>query len=178
MGEIIKHGLIQDGTYYDWLKSHVQKIQDRDPETCLEMIVRSDEIKRKVVEEDPREQGSRALLNFGHTLGHALEKRLSFSMLHGHCVGLGCLGAMRICADRGYVPEEAVTSLRTLMERLHMPVCVGGIEEDGVIQDTRSDKKMDGDTIRFILLHRVGEAFIDLTVTEEEMRRGLSSILR
>ncbi len=177
LGEVIKHGLIQDRAYYDWIESHSQEILDRDPEVCLDMIFRSDEIKGRIVEEDPEEQGIRALLNFGHTLGHALERRLCFSMLHGHCVGLGCLAAVKISTDRGYLPKETMTFLKALMERLQMPVCVQGIDEEGVLQDTKSDKKMDGGRIRFILLRRVGEAFVDRTVTEEEMRGGLSSVL-
>ncbi len=74
MGEIIKHGLIKDAAYYQWLKDNREKIMARDLEACADMIERSDEIKREVVEKDPTEQGDRALLNFGHTLGHAIEK--------------------------------------------------------------------------------------------------------
>lgn len=177
MGEVIKHGLIQDRVYYDWLWEHREEIDDRDPEVCLEMIAGSDKIKRRVVEEDPKEQGIRALLNFGHTLGHALEKQLSFSMLHGHCVGLGCLAAAAISSKRGDLPGEALVSLRDLMKRLHMPTSVRGVDPEAVVIDTKNDKKMDGDAIRFILLGRVGEAYIDRTVTEEEMRAGLASVL-
>lgn len=178
MGEVIKHGLIQDREYYDWLNVHREEIRNRDLGICLEMIARSDEIKRKVVEEDPREQGARALLNFGHTLGHALEKRLSFSMLHGHCVGLGCIGAVKISTDRGYLPKEAASSLTDLMEYLYMPVSAEGLSCEKVLEDTKSDKKMDGNAIRFILLKEIGRAFVDRTVTEEEMRAGLSAVLR
>lgn len=178
MGEVIKHGLILDRGYYDWLSEHEKEIEERDLRACLAMIAGSDRIKRMVVEEDPREQGRRALLNFGHTLGHALEKRLSFSMLHGHCVGLGCLGAVKISEERGYVPEGTMDSLRSLMEDFHMPVTVKGIRQEQVIEDTKSDKKMDGNTIRFILLRQVGEAFIDRSVTEDEMRDGLLAVLR
>lgn len=178
MGEVIKHGLIRDREYYDWLNIHCREIRDRNLEICLEMIARSDEIKRQVVEEDPTEQGVRALLNFGHTLGHALEKQLSFSMLHGHCVGLGCIGAVKISADRGYLPKEAAGSLKDLMEYLHMPVAVEGVSPEQVIGDTKSDKKMDGNAIRFILLKEIGRAFVDRTVTEAEMEAGLSAVLR
>lgn len=78
MGEIIKHGLIKDAAYYQWLKDNREKIMARDLEACADMIERSDEIKREVVEKDPTEQGDRALLNFGHTLGHAIEKLKNF----------------------------------------------------------------------------------------------------
>ncbi len=142
------------------------------------MIARSDEIKRRVVEEDPKEQGARALLNFGHTLGHALEKQLSFSMLHGHCVGLGSIGAVKMSVDRGYLLKDAVETLKDLMEALRMPVSVGGVDGEMVIGDTKSDKKMDGGAIRFILLRGIGQAAVDRTVTEDEMRAGLSAVLQ
>lgn len=177
MGEVIKHGLIQDRAYYDWLRDHVEEIGKRDPDVCLEMIAGSDEVKRRIVEEDPTEQGVRALLNFGHTLGHALEKQLAFSMLHGHCVGLGCLAAVKMSVLRGHLQEQELALLKALMERLHMPVTAEGIRAEDVLADTKSDKKMDGNTIRFILLRRIGEAYIDRTVTEDEMRAGLLTVL-
>ncbi len=178
MGEVIKHGLIQDREYYGWIQAHREEIGNREEEVCLEMIARSDEIKRRVVEEDPKEQGARALLNFGHTLGHALEKQLSFSMLHGHCVGLGSIGAVKMSVDRGYLPKDAVEILKDLMEALRMPVSVGGVDGEMVIGDTKSDKKMDGGAIRFILLRGIGQAAVDRTVTEDEMRAGLSAVLQ
>lgn len=178
MGEVIKHGLIQDRAYYDWLVEHQKSIDSRNLEVCQEMIYQSDDIKRCVVEEDPREQGQRALLNFGHTLGHAIEKQLSFSMLHGHCVGLGCLSAMSMSISRGYLPEESMSCLLKLMESLHMPTSVKGVDLEKVISDTKNDKKMDGNTIRFILLRRIGEAFVEKGVTEDEMKAGLLAVLR
>ncbi len=177
MGEVIKHGLIQDKGYYQWLLRNQDAIGRRDLSVCMEMIAGSDEIKRRVVEQDPTEQGVRALLNFGHTLGHALEKQLAFSMLHGHCVGLGCLGAVRLSILKGYLGEDCLLGLRSLMESLGMPVRVEGVLREKIVEDTKSDKKMDGDAIRFILLRSVGEAFVDRTVTEEDMTACLDEIL-
>ena len=177
MGEVIKHGLIQDKAYYQWLLRNKDAIGRRELSVCMEMIAGSDEIKRRVVEQDPTEQGLRALLNFGHTLGHALEKQLSFSMLHGHCVGLGCLGAVRLSILKGYLDEDCLLGLRSLMESLGMPVKVEEILKENVVEDTKSDKKMDGDAIRFILLRSVGEAFVDRTGTEEDMMAALDEIL-
>ena len=79
---------------------------------------------------------------------------------------------------RGNLPEESLVSLRKLMERLHMPISVEGIDLEKVIEDTKNDKKMDGNSIRFILLHHIGEAFIEKGVTEEEMRAGLLTVLQ
>lgn len=177
MGEVIKHGLIKDAAYYEWLEAHADQILKRDPAVCEEMVLQSNRIKRDVVEKDPTEQGERALLNFGHTLGHAIEKLSDFRLMHGHCVGLGCIAAMGICAGRGLVTEEEVERLKRMMGRFAMPLTTAGLSGDEIIRTTKSDKKMDSGTIRFILLNRVGDAVIDRSVTEEEMAGGLSRIL-
>lgn len=178
LGEILKHGLIRDRAYYEWLKEHLESVRRREPGVCLPMIRRSDEIKRDVVERDPKEQGERALLNFGHTLGHAIEKLKQFQMLHGHCVAVGALAACRICADRGYMTEEAFQQIKETFRQFGLPVSVSGLDPEEVIQATRHDKKMDAGSIRFILLKDIGDAQIDRQVTDDEMRRGLAEILQ
>jgi len=178
MGEIIKHGLIKDRTYYHWLIEHREKIMGRNLDICMEMIERSDHIKRMVVEKDPTEQGDRALLNFGHTLGHAIEKLMDFRMLHGHCVAVGSLAAAWMSERRGSISTEEVLELKEVMEAFHMPVQISGIDLEQVIVATKNDKKMDGNTIKFILLEQVGCAVVDRQVTEEEMKDGLRSILQ
>ncbi len=91
MGEIIKHGLIKDSAYFDWLIENHDRILARDKDVLMEMIRVSCNIKRVVVENDPTEKGDRALLNFGHTLGHAIERYLDLKLSHGACVGIGSL---------------------------------------------------------------------------------------
>lgn len=178
MGEVIKHGLIRDREYFDWILSHERDILAHDPETLALMIQGSCLIKREVVELDPTEQNERAALNFGHTLGHAIEKEMNFSLLHGHCVALGCLAAAYISHLRGKISMDEVELLGELLEQFELPRTVTGISPEAVIRATKNDKKMDGGTVKFILLERVGDAYVDRTVTEEEMRRGLSYILR
>ena len=177
MGEIIKHGLIKDAAYYEWLGEHGEAIGRRDLSVCEEMVLVSNRIKRDVVEMDPTEQGERALLNYGHTLGHAIEKLADFKLMHGHCVGLGCIAAMGISAARGTMAEEELLRLKEMMERFGMPLTVSGLSADEIIETTKSDKKMDSGTIRFILLEKAGKAYIDKTVTDDEMNAGLSRIL-
>lgn len=175
LGEIVKHGLIKDRAYYEWLRDHKQEIARRDLTVCGEMIIRSNQIKRDVVEKDPTEQGERALLNFGHTLGHAVEKLMEFHMLHGHCVALGSLGAAYLSAKRGMISMEEVLSLRDLLQELGLPVTIKGLGLDlnTVIETTKSDKKMDSGQIKFILLRSVGEAYVDRTVTRQELLDAL-----
>lgn len=177
MGEIIKHGLIKSRDYYDWLISHTKEIKSRNLSLCQEMIRRSDVIKRDVVEIDPTEHGERALLNFGHTLGHAIEKLTDFRLLHGHCVGLGMIAAAHISALRGLISDKKEASFISLLHAYGMPVTVSGLDAESIIETTKTDKKMDSGVIQFVLLKQLGEAYVDQTVTEKEMADGLSRIL-
>lgn len=176
MGEIIKHGLIKDKNYYYWLENHAEEIQKRNLSVCEEMIYVSNQIKKQVVEEDPTEKGDRALLNFGHTLGHAIEKLMNFQLLHGQCVALGSVAAAWISAERGMISKEEALHVRHMMELFHLPYSFGEIylPFDEIIKTTKSDKKMDAGTIKFILLNEIGNAYVDPTVTEEEMKTGLT----
>lgn len=178
MGEVIKHGLIRDREYFDWILSHERDILAHDPETLALMIQGSCLIKREVVELDPTEQNERATLNFGHTLGHAIEKLKQFSMPHGLCVALGALAAMRLCVNRELVSEADTEAYRGALRAFDLPQTVSGLKEDDVLAATKSDKKMEAGIIKFILLNGVGHAYIDRTVTENEMRQALHEIMR
>ena len=177
MGEVIKHGLIRDKNYYEWILANKEAIMNRDSAICRELVYGSNLIKREVVEIDPTEQNERATLNFGHTLGHAIEKLMDLSVLHGHCVALGALAALKICAKRGFVSDEQVAAYREAMEYFKMPMSIRGIENEDIIKATKNDKKMEAGVIKFILLDQIGHAFIDRTVTEEEMKEALSVIM-
>lgn len=178
MGEVIKHGLIRDREYFDWIAANKEKILAKDADTLKLLIQGSDFIKREVVEIDPTEQNERATLNFGHTLGHAIEKLKNFTMLHGHCVAVGALAAMNICKERGLVNQDEINAYRSLMEYFSIPTSVSGLDPEEVIAATKNDKKMEAGVIKFILLDRVGHAYIDRTVTKEEMERALAAIFR
>lgn len=169
MGEIIKHGLIKNKDYYHWLWEHADGILARDSDICRQMILISNEIKKDVVEHDPKEQGERALLNFGHTLGHAIEKLMDFSLLHGHCVAIGSLLAAYISAQRGKLTMEEVSQLKRMLKRFDLLAALDGLDEKKVVAATKNDKKMDSGRIKFILLNQIGEAYVDRTVSDEEM---------
>lgn len=176
MGEVIKHGLIKDPDYYRWLRDNREGIVARDLALCQRMVYESNRIKRQVVEKDPTEQGDRALLNFGHTLGHAVEKLKDFTMLHGHCVGLGCIAAGYISQIRGMITEKEFEDLRETFETFGLPVTVDGLGWEDVYAATKSDKKMDAGVVKFILLHAIGDAYVDRTVDSTEMKAGFCSI--
>lgn len=178
MGEIIKHGLIKNKDYCKWLAEHAEQIQNRDLATCKTMILESNRIKRDVVEKDPKEQGQRALLNFGHTFGHAIEKLKNFTMLHGQCVAVGSIAACEISALRGQITRDEADWVRGLFRRFGLPDIVTGLDVGAIIEASRHDKKMEQGTIKFILLRGIGKAETDWTVTEQEMKQGLEAVLR
>lgn len=178
MGEVIKHGLIRDRSYYHWILEHLDEILDLDPAVCRQLVCGSNRIKREVVEIDPTEQNERASLNFGHTLGHAIEKLMDLKLLHGHCVAMGALAAMSICVERGLIDQNEMEIYQQAMERCQMPMSVSGLKPEDVIAATKNDKKMEAGVIKFILLDSIGHAYIDRTVTEEEMMRALSVIMQ
>lgn len=178
MGEVVKHGLIKDKAYYLWLAEHAAEIMGKEETICQQMILRSNQIKGMVVEQDPTEKGERALLNFGHTLGHAIEKLKCFAMPHGCCVAVGFLAACRICVLRGYLSQEELTGLTRVMELFSLPLTVEGVSRKDVLEAAKHDKKMESGNIKFILLKELGTAYVDRTVSQEEMLAGLDWILR
>ena len=163
MGEVIKHGLIMDAGYYEWLQEHREEILARDLSICEQMILISCRIKRDVVEQDPTEQGIRGILNFGH----------------GQCVALGSIAAAYLSAGRGEITMDEAVQIRNVFEEFGLPVSIKdfGLAKEAVIAATKNDKKMDSGKIKFILLHRIGEAFIDRTVTDEQMEQSLDLLM-
>lgn len=141
MGEVIKHGLILDKEYFDWIQTNRAKILAKDADTLKLLIQGSDFIKREVVEIDPTEQNERATLNFGHTLGHAIEKLKNFTMLHGHCVAVGALAAMNICKERGLVKQDEIDAYKALMEYFFIPTSISGLNTEEVIAATKMIRK-------------------------------------
>ena len=176
MGEVIKHGLIKDKAYYEWLLAHAEEIRAKDMAILRETVTGSNMIKRTVVENDPKEQGERMHLNFGHTLGHAIEKLKDFELLHGECVALGALAAMRIAAVRGLISEAEVLRLKEALKTFDIAVSVSGLSKEATIKATKNDKKMDSGVIKFVLLKEIGCAYVDRTVTDKEMDAALDFI--
>ena len=177
MAEILKHGLIRDQAYYEWLLQNEVRIRRREYEALLFMITESCKIKRSVVEADPTEQGERALLNFGHTIGHAVEKLKDFRLLHGECVAMGIMAAGFLSVQRGLLKREELQEIERGLKVFSLPTAADGLEAGQVVETTRSDKKMEAGSIKFVLLRGIGEAFVDRTVTEEELLRASSYLL-
>ncbi len=178
MAEIIKHGLIRDAAYFDWLREHADAVCAKDPEMIRCMISASCQIKREVVEQDPTEQGLRALLNFGHTAGHAIEKLKDFTMSHGECVAVGCVAAAYLSWKRGLLTEEEQNQIEETFIRYGLPVRADGLRPEAVLTATKLDKKMEAGKIKFVLLRHPGEAFVTKDVEDGELLDALRYVLR
>lgn len=176
MAEIIKHGLIQDKEYYEWLQNHADRIASREYEALQYMVYGSCQIKRHVVEEDPTEQGIRAWLNFGHTAGHAVEKLKNFELYHGECVSIGCAVAAWISWKRGFLTLAERNQIEQVLEGYGLPVRVSGLSSEEVVKTTKLDKKMEAGKIKFVLLKRIGEAFVTKDVKDAEMLEAIQYV--
>lgn len=174
--EIMKHGIIKDSIFYEWLIENMYEICERDSDTLLEMVMRSCNVKKMVVEKDPEEHGDRALLNLGHTIGHAIEKAKGFELYHGECVALGVVAAAFISWKKELLSMDEYYEIRDMFVPFYLPISVEGIEPQEILQLTKSDKKMEAGKIRFVLLKKIGKAIIDTTVTDEEMLAAINEI--
>lgn len=174
--EIMKHGLIKDAMLYEWLIENMYEICERDLDVLQEMLMRSCNVKKLVVEKDPTEQGDRALLNFGHTIGHAVEKAKNFTLYHGECVALGCVAAAFISWKRELLSMEEYYEIRDMFVPFYLPISVDGIDPQEILRLTKSDKKMESGKIKFVLLKKIGKAVVDKTVTDEEILAAIEEI--
>lgn len=174
--EVMKHGLIKDAGFYEWLISNMYEICERDMDVLEEMIIQSCTIKKLVVEKDPTEQGDRALLNFGHTIGHAIEKAKGFELLHGECVALGCVAAAYISWKKELLTMEEYYEIRDMFVPFNLPISVDNIDPEEIFKLTKSDKKMEAGTIKFVVLKRIGKSMIDRTITDDLLREAIGEI--
>jgi len=177
MGEIIKHGLIKSSSDYVWLKDNQKGIERKDLDIIKEMVYRNCSVKKAVVEKDPKELGERALLNFGHTIGHSIEKLMDFTLLHGECVCIGMVAASYLSLLRENITKTDYEDIVATIKLFHQPVFISGKAPDEVYEVTKLDKKMDSDQIKFILLQTMGNAVIDSTVTKEEMIAAIKAVV-
>ncbi len=180
MGEIIKHGLIQDRGYYDFINDNKADIAKFRPKTLIELILRSCAIKSRVVEIDPKEKGIRAYLNFGHTIGHAIEKLSDYKLYHGQCVAIGMVSALYISCKLGGISKDEMDKAIKLIEYFDLPTYVEGSEYDAqtVLEATKSDKKMENNTIKFVVLNSIGEAGINKEIDDNLLLEAINYIIK
>jgi len=159
LAEVIKYGPIADIEFLAWIEAHLDALLARDAGALAHAVCRSCEIKAGVVGQDERESGLRAILNFGHTFGHAIEAGLGYGQwLHGEAVGCGMVMAARLSARLGLVPDEFAARLQRLIDRAGLPVRGPALGAERYLELMRVDKKAQGGEIRFVLIDAPGRA--------------------
>ena len=160
--EAIKHGLILDPSLVDVFEEHAEALMDVEPEISTEVIRRSMAIKADIVSQDERETlGIRILLNYGHTIGHALEASTEYGrFMHGEGVSVGMMGAARIAREMGMIGDDIVERQRTLLQRFNLPITAPDVDLAAVRSAMSLDKKTVGGANRWVLLEDVGQAMV------------------
>ncbi|MFZ5988832.1 MAG: 3-dehydroquinate synthase [Bacillota bacterium] len=169
LAEVVKHGIIRDEEFYEYIDYNVNKIFNFD-EPVLQYITKVNcSIKGGVVEKDEKESDLRAILNFGHTIGHAIETVMDFNLLHGECVSLGMVGEFKMAQYLEMVDEESVERVRNTLQKIGLPTRLEGIDVESVYKQMFYDKKLVGNKLTFILPRkRIGEV-IQCTIDDEAL---------
>jgi len=158
MAEVVKYGVIWDGEFFEWLENHLDEILAGDTAALSHVVKRSCEIKAAVVAEDEREGGLRAILNFGHTLGHAIENASGYgALLHGEAISIGMVLAARISERLLGLPAEHSTRLIGLLEALALPVTTPDVAYDQIVEAMKQDKKSRDAVPYFVLASEIGK---------------------
>lgn len=180
MGEIIKHGLIQDKDYYNYIIEHKADIALFRPNTLIELILRSCAIKSRIVELDPTEKGIRAYLNFGHTIGHAIEKLSDYRLYHGECVAIGIISALYISNKLHSITLDEMNKSVELIKYFDLPTYVesSSFNAKEILDATKSDKKMENNKIKFVVLKSIGEAMIYKDIDDDMLLEGINYIIK
>jgi 3-dehydroquinate synthase len=176
LAEVIKYGLIRDLPFLEWLEQNMDKLLARDPEALQYAVFRSCENKAEVVAADEREGGERALLNLGHTFGHAIESGMGYgNWLHGEAVAAGTIMAADLSQRLGWISEADVQRVRTLFVRANLPVISPDLGVEKYLEFMGHDKKVEGGKLRFVLLKQIGHAVIEGNVPPELLQQTLEA---
>jgi 3-dehydroquinate synthase len=178
LAEVIKYGIIVDAEFFAWLEAHVEALRDLDAAALTHAIRRSCEIKAGIVAEDEREHGRRALLNLGHTFGHALEALGDYERwLHGEAVAIGIALAARTSQALGWLPARDVERIENLLARAGLPTRANGIDPDELLEHMRGDKKADRAGLKLILVQALGHSVAARSPAEATLRAVLAEQL-
>jgi 3-dehydroquinate synthase len=181
--EILKYGLIRDPGFFLWLEEHGSAVIGGDTAARIESVAQSCHAKAEIVSADEHEHGDRALLNLGHTFGHAMEAETGFSesLLHGEAVAIGMMLAFELSVQLGLCPEGEARRLRAHLDSVGLPADAGGLgfTPEALIRHMRRDKKVRGGRVTFILARGIGKALIahdiDLAEVEHLLGRHLAA---
>ncbi len=174
LAEVIKHALALDAGLVDWLEGHMEGLLARDAASLAFAIRRCCELKAGIVAADERESGVRALLNFGHTFGHAIEAATGYgSWLHGEAIAAGMVMAAALSRNLGLIQEQDLVRVRRLVEQAGLPVKGPAIEPAELMRLMAVDKKAAGGQLRFVLLEAIGRAALRGGVADEAVREAI-----
>ncbi len=177
--EIIKHGLIADRAYFDYVTS--KKPKDFNTSELTQMLAKSNEIKARIVEEDQKERGIRKIVNFGHTIGHAIES-LSFETdkpyLHGEAVLLGMIVETKISELTGLLKLEDAAIIYARLSELGLPVSVNNIRTSDILKKIKTDKKVVKGQVNWTLLDSIGHAIINQKVDDKIVEKALATVVK
>jgi 3-dehydroquinate synthase len=177
LAESVKHAAIRDGAFFDWHEQHVKAILGRKPDSVAELLARNCAIKAAVVAADEREAGLRAILNYGHTIGHAIERLTDYQLRHGEAVALGIVAENAIAVGRGLMSAADAARVRELFTALGLPVMLAEpLDPEAVIDRCRLDKKNRGGEINCVVVRQWGATERLDDVTAEEIRTALSAL--
>jgi 3-dehydroquinate synthase len=177
LAEVVKHGAVLDASYFALLERETASILARDPAILEDVIGGSCRLKAGVVERDERESDLRAVLNYGHTLGHALEASSGYARwTHGEAVALGMVGEARLARRRGLASDETVARQERLLEALGLPVRAPGIAVDTVMEAMSHDKKAKDGRIPFVLAPEIGRFRVEYDIPRDDVRAVLEGL--
>ncbi|MFT4994213.1 MAG: 3-dehydroquinate synthase [Paraglaciecola sp.] len=177
MAEVIKYGIIYDAAFFIWLEDNQQAIKTQEPKALQTMIQRCCEIKAEIVAIDERESGLRALLNLGHTFGHAIEAEQGYgNWLHGEAVATGIILASHVAQEMGWLEPSEFSRILTFLQAFDLPTAAPekmGFDE--FVKHMRHDKKVQAGKLNFVIPQGIGQAVVTSEVTDEVLRAVLST---
>jgi len=179
LAEVLKYGAIIDADFFSWLEQNSAGLLSKQTDFIEQAIARSCQHKADIVARDETEQGERALLNFGHTFGHALEVLLDYSdLVHGEAVAIGMLLAAEFSAECGLASKQDAARLESLLQELGLPTAIpNGLKADAILDKMRLDKKARHGELRLVLWRGIGQAYMAKDVSAEALLRFLDERL-
>ncbi|MDX2200599.1 MAG: 3-dehydroquinate synthase [Phycisphaerae bacterium] len=178
LAESVKHAAIRDPGFLEWQETNAGAILRRDAATLGELIARNVAIKADVVSRDEREAGLREILNYGHTVGHAIEHLMGYELRHGECVALGMIAENEIAVGRGWLGREGAERIRALIAALGLPTRLPTrLDPADIWAACRHDKKNRGGAVRMVVLRGVGAATAIADATEAELTRVIEAVM-
>ena len=160
LAEVIKSAAIRDKELFAFLEENLERIKALDAEALEEVVFRTAQIKAGVVAEDERDTGLRNILNYGHTIGHAIESVSDFKMRHGQAVAIGMVAAARISNKMGMLADDELVRLKNLIARAGLPAEIPDLEKEKIIRAMKHDKKVLKEKVRFVLLKSIGRVLV------------------